>query len=445
MAKDMTKGSSAKLLIDFAVPMMLGNIFQQLYNLVDTLIVGRCLGTKELAAVGATGNIISFMVSLIFGLSIGAGIVIAQYYGAGNFNKMKKAIVSIVYIITALTLLISVAGVLFAPAILHILQVPKEIFSDALLYLRICISLIFGMTVYNGAAAILRSIGDSSTPFIAVLVSSTIHVILNLIFVLVFHMGVAGVALGTVISQAISALICIRHIARCQRELSLENIEWKPDQEMIRTIIRIGAPNALQSSLIAVGGMSVQGLVNSFGTDTMAAYTTVLRIDSVSIQVVVGLATALSVFTGQNIGSGNFDRIKKALHQTLAMMMVSSFCLALLVVIFRRQLLSLFLDPVTAAASIDIGCTYMTIIGIAYVIAGVMNSYLNVIRGAGDVNVALIAGIAEVCGRIFFAYLLVGKFGTTGIWIATPLSWGCGCLIPVLRYYTGKWKRMNLV
>ena len=210
---------------------------------------------------------------------------------------------------------------------------------------------------------------------------------------------------------------------------------------MIKIVVKAGVPFAVQSSLISLGGMSVQGLVNTFGMETMSAYAAVQRIDSVTIQVVVAIASALSVFTGQNIGSQNFARIREALHKTLIIMMICCVSLAVIVLCLKSQLLSIFLDPVQAANAIRIGSSYMTIIVIAYIIAGVMNSYLNLIRGAGDVNASLLAGVAEITGRIVFAYLLVKPLGVTGIWIATPLSWGCGCLYCIYRYYSGKWKR----
>lgn len=208
-------------------------------------------------------------------------------------------------------------------------------------------------------------------------------------------------------------------------------MKWKPEVHYIQLVVKTGFPAAFQSCMIALGGMSVQRLVNSFGSSTMAAYVAANRVDSVAIQVIVSIGTALSVFTGQNIAKNQYDRIREALYKTL-------------VLIFRVQLMSLFLDAGESAEAIGIGCTYLTIIGVAYVIAGVMQSYQNVIRGAGDVNTCMVAGLTELSGRIVFAYLLSGILGVTGIWIATPLSWSCGCVIPVIRYYSGRWKHKRL-
>ncbi|MDO5291649.1 MAG: MATE family efflux transporter [bacterium] len=440
MTTDMTKGKPLHLLLGFAVPLMIGNVFQQFYNFIDTVIVGRFIGADALAAVGTTGNAIGVMNSLMMGLSVGAGIVIAQYYGAHNQEKLRQAVVAIMELVVVFTVLISIGGYFGTSYILKLLQVPEEIIGDAMTYMQICILGMLGMTLYNATAAIIRSIGDSRTPLLAMVISCIVNVTCNLLFVVRFHLGVAGVAYGTVIAQTVSAFIGITHLIRVRKEIGIEGLKWKPQREMIRTIVKAGVPTAIQSSLISLGGMSVQGLVNTYGSVTMSAYAAVQKIDLITIQVVVALGSALSVFTGQNIGNRNLVRIKDALRKTIGLMLAFCSGLALVVLVFKEQLLSIFLDPVKAAASIDIGCVYMTIIGIAYIIAGIMNSYLNLIRGAGDVNASFLAGIAEITGRIVFAYLLVKPFGVTGIWMATPLSWGCGCAYCIYRYYSGAWK-----
>lgn len=445
MTTDMTKGSPMRLLVNFAIPLMIGNIFQQLYNFIDTIVVGRFISADALAAVGTTGNIISIMNSLMMGLSVGAGIVVAQYFGIRNMEKLKQAMVALADLILVLTIVMSLLGFILGPVVLRILQVPDKLMGDSLTYLRICCLGLVGMTIYNGAASILRSIGDSRTPLLAMVVSSIVNVVCNLLFVLVFSLGVAGVAYGTIIAQTVSALICMVRMHLSCRSLGIEHLDMKFNWDMIHIIVKAGIPSAIQGMLISLGGMSVQGLVNTFGAATMSAYAAVQRVDSVTIQVVVAIGSALSVFTGQNIGNRDYDRIREALHKTLILMMVCCFCLAILVLGFRSQILSIFLDPEEASESIRIGSVYLTVIGIAYMIAGIMNSYLNLIRGAGDVNASLLAGVAEITGRIIFAYLLVIPFGVTGIWLATPLSWGCGCLYSVVRYYSGNWKRQCLI
>jgi len=386
MAMNMTEGKPYSVILKFAIPMLLGNIFQQAYNLVDTIIVGKFVGPDALAAVGTTGNLLFFMTALIYGLCNGASIIISQYFGSKNYEQLKKTVVSLCYLILTLTVFISIVGYFGSYTFLDLLKVPHDIIGDSVTYIKISFMFMIGITVYNGAAAILRSMGDSKTPLMALIVASITNIVLDLVFIINFNAGVAGAAYATIISQIIAAGICVSHIYRLRDEIHLENLNWKLDKSNLLLIVRTGVPSALQGSLIALGGMSVQSLVNSFGATVMSAYAAVLKIDSVAIQAIVSLGTSLSVFTGQNVGSGNMKRIKQGLRSTLVMMTATSVCLAILVVIFRRNLLSLFLDPVTSSESIEIGAIYLSIIGIAYIISGVMNSYLNLIRGAGDVN-----------------------------------------------------------
>ena len=446
MIIDMTEGKPLHLLLKFSLPIMAGNLFQQLYNVIDTAIVGKLVGANALAAVGTTGNITFFFTTWIIGLYNGAGIIMAQYWGSRKHRDFMEVAASMISITAVLSSAIALIGFFLAPFLLHLIQVPENLMPMSLTYMRICLCFSIFSAIYNGCSVILRSVGDSRTPFTAMVVASIINIALDLVFVVCFNMGVAGVAIATVLSQLGSASVCLFHIFRHKEELHLNGILQVNSISKLLPICRIGIPTALQSCMISVGGMSVQGLVNSYGTDVMAAYTTAQRIDSVTIQVVVAFGSALSVFTGHNIGKQDFTRIRQGLRATLKLMMGASIALALIVLLGRYHLLSLFLNPETDAAAIEYGAEYLSIIGIAYMIAGVMNSYLNVCRGAGDVVTSVSAGLAELSGRILFAFLLSGPvgLGVFGIWLATPISWGCGCLIPVINYYRGTWKKLAL-
>ena len=445
--KDMTQGNPIKLILGFAIPMLIGNIFQQIYNVVDTIIVGRYLGEDALAGVGSTGTLTFFLLALVGGLCNGAGLVVAQCVGCKDTDKLKKSVVALIWTSGIMTIIISILGLCCSRFFLKILSVPDNVMEYSVEYLRIIFIFALGSVAYNGASSILRSTGDSKTPLIALIAGSILNVVLDIVLIVNFDMGVAGAAYATVISQILSAIICIAYLVAKRKAIGLTNINWFPDKNSTLLIIKTGFPAAFQSCMISLGGMSVQRLVNSYGSSVMAAYVAANRIDSVAIQVIVSIGTALSVFAGQNIGQDNFKRIHEALRKTLVMMMVASISIAAIVLIFRFQLMSVFLDSETSVEATSIGATYLSIIGIAYVIAGIMQSYQNVIRGAGDVNACMVAGLTELAGRIVFAYLLAVFFnlGPTGIWIATPISWGCGCVIPVIRYYSGKWKTKKLV
>lgn len=443
--KDMTQGKPAKLILGFAIPMLIGSLFQQIYNVADTVIVGRYLGEAALAGVGSTGTLTNFLLALVMGLCNGAGLVIAQCFGCNDTDQMKKAVISLLWVGGIMTLFLSLLGVFASPFFLNLLHVPENVIDYSETYLRILYSFVLGSVAYNGASAILRSIGDSRTPLLALAISSFVNVFLDILFIAVCHMGVAGVAYATVLSQFLSAFICISHLIRKRRQIGLCDIKLIPDIRSVFLITKTGFPAAFQSCMISLGGMSVQRLINSYGASVMAAYAAANRIDSIAIQVIVSIGTALSVFTGQNMGKDDFARIHEGLKKTLVMMSVASASIAAFVLLFRFALMGVFLDSQTSPEAIKIGASYLSIIGIAYIIAGIMQSYQNVIRGSGDVNTCMIAGLTELSGRILFAYLLSSLIGVTGIWIATPLSWSCGCVIPVIRYYSGRWKTKKLI
>ena len=441
---DMTAGPPLKTIMRFALPLLIGNLFNQLYNVVDTAIVGRFISADALAAVGSTGNVNSFLFMLIGGLCVGCGVIVAQYWGAERYKELARLLGTFALMILVVSVAVAVVGLLAAPFILRLLQVPPALLADAVSYMRITVGLVAGVACYNGAAAVLRSMGDSRTPLLAMVLSSATNVVLDLLLIIRFGMGVRGAAIATVAAQFLSAAVCLIALARRRAPMDFSNIRLRFCGADARLLLKFGVPSALQSAMISLGGMSVQGLVNTFGSATMAAYTAVQRIDALTIQVVVSVSNALAVFTGQNIGVKNVARVRAGLRQTLAALSGICLALAVLVFFFRRGLLSLFLDPVTGAQSITLGGEYLTVIGFAYVIAAVMNTHLNVIRGAGDVNVSVVAGLFELGARVVFAYVLSHFIGVWGIWLATPLSWGCGCIIPVVRYYSNEWTKKAL-
>lgn len=441
----MTEGSPVKLILAFSAPLLLGNIFQQLYNLVDSTVVGRFVGANALAAVGAPGTIMALTLCLCFGLTNGAGIIIAQCFGAKNYNQLKATIGALICIISITALVLMIIGIAGAPFFLRLVSTPDEIINDAVLYMRIVmIGTPFSMA-YNGASAILRNMGDSKTPLLMLMLSSFLNIVLDLIFVLAFGMAVMGVGIATVVSQAVSVAACIIYMRRYKNELHLDGLKIRFNRRCSKQIFKTGVPTALQSCMISLGTLSVQRLINSFGTQAVAAYTASTKIDSVAIMVVVTMGMSLAVYSGQNIGAGKIDRIKSGLYKTLALVLTYCVIMAVVMIFFGNNLLRIFLDPSEAGEAVSIGTQYLRIIGIAYFMAGIMRCYLNVVHGTGDVNISMLTGLAELAFRIIASYVLVKPLGLTGLWIAIPISWGCGSLIPVIRYYSGKWKYKSLV
>ena len=441
----MTEGSPVKLILAFSAPLLLGNIFQQLYNLVDSTVVGRFVGANALAAVGAPGTIMALTLCLCFGLTNGAGIIIAQCFGAKNYNQLKATIGALICIISITALVLMIIGIAGAPFFLRLVSTPDEIINDAVLYMRIVmIGTPFSMA-YNGASAILRNMGDSKTPLLMLMLSSFLNIVLDLIFVLAFGMAVMGVGIATLISQPVSTAACLIYMRRYKNELHLDGLKIRFNSRCAKQIFKTGVPTALQSCMISLGTLSVQRLINSFGTQAVAAYTASTKIDSVAIMVVVTMGMSLAVYSGQNMGAGKVDRIKSGLYKTLALVLTYCVIMAVVMIFFGNNLLRIFLDASEAGEAVSIGTQYLRIIGIAYFMAGIMRCYLNVVHGTGDVNISMLTGLAELAFRIIASYILVKPLGLTGLWIAIPISWGCGSLIPVIRYYSGKWKYKSLV
>nr|MCR5715774.1 polysaccharide biosynthesis C-terminal domain-containing protein [Lachnospiraceae bacterium] len=344
-----------------------------------------------------------------------------------------------------LTVLFSVIGYIGSPLFLRLLRVPDDCIGYGITYLKIIFAFTGGTMLFNFASSILRSTGDSRTPLYALVVASLANIALDLLLILGAGFGVRGAAIATVISQFVSGILCMGAIIRNRAAFGFDtDTGWLPDVASIRLVVTTSIPATFQSCMISIGGIFVQRLINSFGAATLAGYIAASKVDSLAIQVILSVGNALCVFTGQNIGSNRIDRVKTALKQSQLIMLASAVVIATCAYLFRFRVMGLFLNADTEPEAIVIGATYLSIMGVAYLICAIMQSYQNVIRGAGDVTVCMIAGLTELGGRILFAYLLSPLFGSTGIWIATPISWACGCIIPVIRYYSGKWEARRL-
>lgn len=440
----MAKGSVFKNIFMFSIPIIIGSVFQQAYNMIDTFIIGRTLGINEVAGVGSTGVIYFLMICLVIGISNGAGVVISQYFGVSDKKNVNESIASTAIVLGILAILVMLLGVLCTKNIVHFMKIPMESVTYAEKYLVIISGLCFGNVLYNGASTVLRSFGDSKTPLYAIIFASVLNIILDYVFIVYAHMGVSAAAMATVISQFGSGIWCLLYLVIKREKYGLSLPDMKITRKMIWRIVKMGVPTAFQSCMISVGGILVQRLIDSFGVDVLGAYATANKIDNMAIQIICSFGTALSVFTGQNIGYGQYDRIKRGLRVTLMLNFAAAFIMAVVAFVFGKQIMELFLGENATSVTIYEGAVYLRVMGIAYIICGIMQSYQNIIRGSGDANISLITGMAELGARIVFAYILSYFFGSIGIWIATPISWGCGCIVPVIRYYTGNWKKHSV-
>ena len=438
---DMTKGNELALLIKFTIPMLLGNLFQQLYNLADFLIIGRYGGQYGLAAVGTVGSLNFLFFSLCIGMAAGVGIMISQHFGAGKEELVKKTIGNSIIITAVVGLAMSLISVLFAKSILALLHVPPECMSEALTYMRIVCGGTFLVAGYNMISSILRALGDSRTPLIFLGVACFINVVLDLLTVKVLGWGVAGAAIATIFSQTVAMIGSIVMGIKTNAYLRLEARHKEIDTDIILKATRLGIPLALQNALIAFSCVSLQRVVNSFGTDVLTAYTVCGRIEQLVQQPYGSLGTAVSTFAGQNIGAKKLDRVKSGCLKSVILVAIFSAVMFVVMVFFGENIISIFTDQ---AKAIEIGGKGLRITGMFYFFLGLIYVFRGMLNGVGDAAFALINGLTEVVGRIGFATILVAipAIGMWGCWYTNALTWALAGMACVLRYTFGNWRKM---
>ncbi len=436
---DMTSGNEIMLLIKFTIPMLLGNLFQQFYNLADTVIVGQFGGEYGLASIGAVGSVNFLFFSLCMGMGAGVGIMISQNFGAGKDEYVKKIVGNSIYITLVAGILMSVVSVVFARPILTLMDTPEECMADALLYMRIVCGATFLVAAYNMISSILRALGDSKTPLIFLVVACFVNIILDLVTVVGLHMGVAGAAIATVFSQTIAMIGSIAVGVKKNPYLQLDPIHKELNTDIIDKAIRLGIPLALQNALIAFSCVALQRVVNSFGSNVMAAYTATGRIEQLVQQPFGSLGTAVSTFAGQNAGAKKLDRVKSGCIKSV--FIAAAFSLLMIVVMFAfGEGIIRFFTP--NAEAIRIGAQGLRITSLFYFALGLIYIFRGMLNGVGDAAFALINGLIEVVGRIGFAAILMAipGVGLWGCWYTNGLTWaitGLGC---VIRYMKGKWR-----
>lgn len=436
--RDLTVGNEGRLIFNFALPMLLGNIFQQLYNVVDSIIVGNVLGKDALASVGASFPIIFALIALIIGIGSGFGIVISQYFGAKRITEVKRTIGTMFISLGVVSILMSIIGISLSGPIFRLLKLPDELLPQATTYLNVYLSGILVMFGYNGTSAILRGLGDSKTPLVFLMISTAMNILLDLLFIMVFEWGVAGAAAATIISQLGAFVTAVIYLNRTHSIISFKKVDMVFDWKILKQGVRIGLPSGLQQTFVALGMMAMMGIVNTFGTETIAAYSVGFRIDSFASMPAMAFSAALATFVGQNLGAGKEHRVKKGLVSTL--LMASTMCIVtiILIISFRQELVALFNKD---AEVIRIGSEYLTIVNVFYILFVLMFIFYGLLRGAGATLVPMFISVLSLwLIRIPIAAILSKHMGATGIWWAIPISWGIGMLGALIYYLTGKWK-----
>ncbi|MCR4670843.1 MAG: MATE family efflux transporter [Saccharofermentans sp.] len=434
LVRDMTKGNTTKLLLSFSVPMLIGNIFQQLYNLADAAIVGHAVGPEALAAVGSTGSLSFLFFSFCIGVGNGGGITASKYFGAKDDKKVKKVIVNSAYMMLVASTLMAITGFILSPFILRLLDTPEDIIAVSTQYLRImCLGIpLVGM--YNYASCMLRALGDSVTPLIFLIFSCFINIGMDLLFVYVFGLGVFGAALATLIAQFLSGIGCLVFAYLKNDYFKIKRDYLRPDIKIIGECTRMGSMLALQMSLIAVSCIALQRYVNGFGSMTVATFTATSRIEQIVQQPYGSLGMALSTHAGQNLGARKYLRIKEGFNKGMIIMGVFSMIVLPLAQFGGESIIRIFVDDpeiiAMGAKALQITSIFYFALGTIYVARGVLN-------GIGDAGFALINGVVEVVGRIGFPLLLTlfPVIGVWGIWLSAGLTWLISGIFALIRYF----------
>ena len=439
--RDLTRGSISKQLVSFAAPMLIGNLFQQLYSIVDALVVGRYVGGGALAAVGVSMGVIGFLTSMLIGLVTGSSIVISQFYGAKQHDRLKSTVSVSIIFLAGLSVLISVLGVVFAPQVLQLLNADPEILDDALTYMRIIMGGMVFSIFYNMQVAYLRALGDTRIPLFILIFTVCLSGALTFYCVIVLEMGVFGAAISTVFAQMIAMLLCYLYTRRRVPLLLVEKLAF--DFGLFKTILRYGIPASLQFSFVTFAHLLITRLINSFGYPAMAAITAVGRIDSLAIMPIATISMALSTFVAQNMGADLEDRAKKGMRVAIIYMLAFAVCISIILMSFAPQLISLFLNQGDANSTeiLDIGRNYMSIMVIFYFLFAILFGFNGFFRGVGDAVIAMVFPIISLSCRTASAYILVlyVGMGPEALAWSIPIGWGVSGIIAFIYYKKRLW------
>jgi len=441
--KNLTEGNSGSLIFKFAIPMLIGNVFQQLYNVVDSIIVGRYIGKQALAAVGASFPLIFMMISFVVGVAMGTTIIVSQYFGARDIKMVKRSIETLYVFLFFASIIVTILGISLSGPIFRLINLPEDVMPQAITYFNVYLLGTIFFFGFNGISSVLRGLGDSKTPLYFLVISTIMNVILVWLFVAVFKWGVAGSAWATVIAQAGAFFTGVIYLNRTHEIVKLNSLNLVFDRAIFRKSLMIGLPTGLQQTFVSMGMLAVTRIVNGFGTDVIAAYSVAMRIDSLAVMPAMNFGAALSTFVGQNLGANKPERVKQGFKATFMMSGALALLTSLFVIVFREQLMHLFTDDV---AVIAIGAEYLVIVSSFYIFFSAMFVIGGVMRGAGDTLIPMfITLFALWVIRIPAAWILSRYFGVDGIWWSIPVAWFIGMSLSYLYYLKGNWKTKVVV
>lgn len=434
MTNDMTTGNPVKLILLFSIPLLIGNIFQQFYSMVDTIIVGRFVGVEALAAVGTTSSMVFLVNGFVMGLTSGFAVLISQKYGAKDEAGVKKAVASSITLSIIATIIVTFISVISAKPLLALMNTPSNIMKDASTYIIILYAGNVAIIFYNMMAAILRALGDSKTPLYFLIVSSVLNIILDLVLIINFKMGVAGAAYATVISQGVSALLCVIYTYKKYKILRLKKEDFKVKKKYYRKHLKVGIPMALQFSITAIGIMTVQSAINIFGSTVIASYAAASKVLQLVMQPATTLGVTMATYCGQNIGAKRYDRIKLGVKKCVQISIITSLISAMVLIFLGKYFVMIFVSNPDVEI-LSYAQQVLNISAIFFIPLGLIFVYRNALQGIGDSFIPMMAGVYELVARAVVAFTLPKVLEFMGICLADPVAWFAAVIPLAYTYY----------
>lgn len=434
----MTEGSIWKKILFFSIPLILGNLFQQLYNTVDSIIVGNYIGSEALAAVGSSGSIITLLIGFCIGASAGAGVVIAQFYGARDKEGVRKAVHTTIAIAIAAGAILTIVGIVTTPLLLKAMGTPKEVFDQASIYLKVYFGGILFSVVYNMSAGILNAVGNSKRSLVYLMIAAISNIFLDLLFVVVFKMGIVGAAIATDISQLLSCIFIILFLVRSEDVYRVKLKDIRCYDNLLGKILKIGLPTGVQNIVISLSNVIVQSSVNSFGAVAMAGFAAYIKVDGFNILPVLSFSMAATTFVGQNVGAGRLDRVKKGMYVSVAMGIIYTVCTGILLLAFAPQVIGVFTQN---GKVVEYGVYIMRFFCPFYWMLGILHILAGTIRGTGKTMQAMVVFLFSLC--IFRVLWIWGAMSVShkigGVMLGYPLSWLVGLVMILIYVWKGNW------
>ncbi len=440
--KELTQGNPFKLILLFMLPMFIGNVFQQLYNFTDALIVGRFIGIKSLAAVGVSAPLIFLVISFIFASTQGFTIITAQRFGARDYENVRKSLTASVILSFFMTLILTLISAPFTKYFLIWLRTPEDILADATQFLFIMLIGIFATIYYNLSSNIIRALGNSKTPLYFLIFSVVLNIFFDVLFVIKFHWGIQGAGWATVLAQAVSTVCCVTYMFLKFPVLHIKKSDWNVSWEFMYEHLRIGIPMGFQMSVLSLGMIAVQYVLNALGSTAVAAFTTAVRVDQMFSQSLLALAATMSVYTAQNFGANKMSRIRDGVKASMVIAVIICIFSYILIRLFGTSIVALFMTEPDAEV-LRLASIYMNIIASFFIFLGILMIFRNILQGMGSVIAPLLSGFAELIARTTFAFIFGYYFGFVGICTAGPAAWISGAIVLLISYKISLMKMAN--